>query len=586
MDIIPLFPSSQTSSSGIIIDEHWIDTTRLKSWIHFCDSNHGGTCTGFQDRGGIGDAISLLLIDMVAECLVEAPVTERYFALSYVWGKPDPNAFVLETTVENLANRLCIVQNDKVHKARQIDAMGSIYSNAYCTIIAACGEDSHSGLPGVGNGSKPRSFLQSVLDFSIIGTQCLVLPKAWSTERSSVWNTRGWTFQEKIMSRRSLVFGPGPVTWRCQRCTWREDTTGDVEGTPRPLLGESLLDTFKQDPWPNLHAWMHLVLVYNRRTLSFESDRLRAISGIEAVLRSSFPGGFCYGLPEFFFDAALLWQPNKPMKRREMALDQNMTDYLPSWSWAGWHGSIDPKTVLFGMDYLHSSPTLTIHTTFTVSQLVTWTQIDLHGNRHTLQPQHTHFRQIASSPDHPLPPGWTLHQDPTTSQTHYYTHPAAHPHKFRYPIPIASGQTSPPNLPFPPYLTFTSTRATLTISSPLPSLDLCACLSVSLHVPTSPPLWAGMLRLNTPKSSIVPEGQACELVALSLGRVENASDESGFLEEWGHVEQQKSGAFYEFYNVVWVGREEGGWIVRRAVGRVERGVWERVRGEQEEFRMR
>jgi hypothetical protein len=223
VDIIPLPPRPAGRSSGVLVDEQWIDLQRVKSWLQFCNSTHGSTCKGFSGQGNIEPVDSLLLIDVFSECLVNAPGTVRYFALSYAWGE-DPGGMVLETTLENVhahkksgylsldredlllpdtikdsmrlvknlseqylwVDRLCIVQNDLKHKAKQIDAMGSIYAHSYCTIVAAGGNDSRYGLRGVGNGSNPRSYHQQILDFA--GTQCLVLGKIWSAERSSFWN--------------------------------------------------------------------------------------------------------------------------------------------------------------------------------------------------------------------------------------------------------------------------------------------------------------------------------------------------------------------------------------------------------------
>jgi len=44
---------------------------------------------------------------------------------------------------------LCIIQDDSMDKEWQIARMGSIYSSAVFTIVAACGVDADAGLPGV-----------------------------------------------------------------------------------------------------------------------------------------------------------------------------------------------------------------------------------------------------------------------------------------------------------------------------------------------------------------------------------------------------------------------------------------------------
>lgn len=371
--------------------------------------------------------------------------------------------------------------------------------------------------------------------------------------------------------------------WRCQRFIWREDMTGDPEGASRPELDDASHEIFAPYPWPNLHQWMNSVLLYNRRNLTFESDRLSAIAGVESALRRSFPGGFCYGLPEFFFDAALLWLPNDPLKRRTGGPESSMKNYLPSWSWVGWHGFLDPKTCRFGLDYLRTDAQGEPgrRTSCTVLPLVEWHQMDLYGNRRKIRNEYAQWLRIAETSSEEVPEGWTKHES-ITGRRPWFTHPAADPATFWWPVPVRIGSIHPHALPFPPYLIFKSTRAFLTMDGLLPSLDLCRCMAVSLR--DADGHWAGMLRLNLSKSAIAPVGQRCELVAISSGYADNSVDESGYLEEWTHAERSRSSALYRFYNVLWVRREDG-WILRQALGRVEKSVWERQELEELELKM-
>ncbi|KAE8366547.1 hypothetical protein BDV27DRAFT_155823 [Aspergillus caelatus] len=65
-----------------------------------------------------------------------------------------------------------------------------------------------------------------------------------------------------------------------------------------------------------------------------------------AVIEAFLPlrGMFC-GLPLSLFDQALLWYPTSPTRRR---LANDSTPAYPSWSWAGWVGSVD-----YQLDILH-----------------------------------------------------------------------------------------------------------------------------------------------------------------------------------------------------------------------------------------
>jgi hypothetical protein len=617
-EVAELQPHKPSRSAGIIVDEKWIDLQRVRAWLNFCDDSHQNTCHGFPDQEGVRAADNLLLIDVDEERLVSAPGTAQYYTLSYVWGK-DTGEAVLETTKENIeahrkrgflslerhdlrlpetikdsmrlvkrlngrylwVDRLCIIQNSVEHKSQQIGMMGSIYAQSYCTIIAAGGNDSHYGLRGVGGGSKPRQFYQRVLQFP--GASCVLLNDSLDAERLSFWNTRGWTYQEKIMSRRALVFAKNTVTWRCQHNIWREDLTGDPEGVERPRPHMGSFDLFVPYPWPNLFQWMFVIQKYNRRNLSFESDRLAAVAGIESALSASFVGGFYYGLPRLFFDIALLWQPNSPMKRR-FGDSENIQGYLPSWSWMGWHGALRTISAFVGFDYLRTNPQDedSQQTSCITTPLVEWRVTNLTGKQERISNSYHTWRDMAALPIEKLPEGWTKHQ-PNVSDKPYFSHDRAGPATFWWPVPMDSDPTKSRPQAASPYLTFRTSRAYFTIAQRTRSLDLCQCMSVIIKDMEGN--WAGVLRLNIPKSAPVPTGQTVELVAISAGQADNLRDESWLLEEWDLNQRPRLGPLYEFYNVMHVRREDG-WISRESLGRVEKGVWERQQLEECEFKMR
>jgi hypothetical protein len=80
---------------------------------------------------------------------------------------------------------------------------------------------------------------------------------------------------------------------------------------------------------PDFKQFEELVRQYCRRKLTFQAVGLRAFHGILDVLGSKFDGGFAYGLPEMFFDVAMLWEPLPGAKRR---VDERGRGMFPSWS--------------------------------------------------------------------------------------------------------------------------------------------------------------------------------------------------------------------------------------------------------------
>jgi hypothetical protein len=89
--------------------------------------------------------------------------------------------------------------------------------------------------------------------------------------------------------------------------------------------------------WPDLNFWGGLADQFNTRNLTYESDAVDALIGATDALTRTYRPGFFYGIPEFFFDIGLLWEPNRSVQRR-MAIDNNGQNSLPSWSWIGWKG--------------------------------------------------------------------------------------------------------------------------------------------------------------------------------------------------------------------------------------------------------
>jgi hypothetical protein len=155
--------------------------------------------------------------------------------------------------------------------------------------------------------------------------------------------TRGWTFQEKLLSRRCLYFSDEYVYFQCGTiiCSdagvdlpaeWEENSTDDLN---------SLVDLTPNAPSWNFEAYSDLVRLYTQRKLSFPADILNAFSGSLAVLQEHFRCQMLSGLPAAALDLALLWFPAEPLFRREVIEeDGNTKQVFPSWSWAGWEGPV------------------------------------------------------------------------------------------------------------------------------------------------------------------------------------------------------------------------------------------------------
>jgi hypothetical protein len=84
---------------------------------------------------------------------------------------------------------LCVVQDDAESKHDQIQGMAGIYANGYVTIIAGNGWDAGHGLRGIPGVTEPRQ----LSSFSKVDIEEISQPF------SSIWYSRGWTFQEMVL---------------------------------------------------------------------------------------------------------------------------------------------------------------------------------------------------------------------------------------------------------------------------------------------------------------------------------------------------------------------------------------------------
>ena len=337
------------------------DVDLLRGWLEICKYSHGGTCT---PRGMPGTkTFCFRLIDISRRCVVQAPLHCRYFALSYVWGRvvqplltditidrftadgglsddqPDITRTLKDAMClcELLGQRylwvdtLCIKQDSNEDKSQQMENMGLVYSCAELTVVSAAGSDSNGGLPGLRTGSRAtRTYFGSLSGLQITSAYQPFAPCISTT----TWHSRGWTFQEKALSQRLLVFTEEQIFYHCNVATWSEDT---ILENPEPAIDLELNGNRKYDefakPSADLTAFETygiFVRDYAARNFTKSSDVSSAFRGIEELLvsQNNFKD-FLYGLPVPYFHQALLWSPEGHFPGRRLK-------EFPSWSWMGW----------------------------------------------------------------------------------------------------------------------------------------------------------------------------------------------------------------------------------------------------------
>ncbi|KAH9207825.1 heterokaryon incompatibility protein-domain-containing protein, partial [Leptodontidium sp. 2 PMI_412] len=238
------------TSTNPTVSSHWfcarevspqVDYKLLLDWLEFCSKHHSKSCNA--DR--LHRLESFMAIDCDSGKVVSPPSSCTYAALSYVWGAKssteqvdhDTTICTTETnqsylTLDERAPRIvqdaiivtkelglkylwidkyCINQKDQNVKSEQIGKMDLIYSSAEFTIVAAAGSDENHGLPGVNTHIRKALYGGDLGGLRRVTSQT----QLYRSIKESKWWTRGWTYQEAMLSRRRIVFTETELYFEC-----------------------------------------------------------------------------------------------------------------------------------------------------------------------------------------------------------------------------------------------------------------------------------------------------------------------------------------------------------------------------------
>jgi hypothetical protein len=365
-----------------------MDPKLLRGWLNNCESTHGSSCNqGNYSTARYRLPIDITVVDVINHCLLRTTSDVRYIALSYVWGGMTmlastkknftdlhrPGCLNLRSDIPQVVkdamylvtilgerylwvDRLSIVQ-DSPGKHDHISRMDIIYTHALFTIAAVDGVHAGAHLPGI----LPRSRLPVLHEEMLNGVQYKSEPA--SLDRvldASIYERRGWTFQERMLSRRVLYISHQQVYFQCNVSIRSESHPGEfksegfddkyswglgqriddirLRGSHEQRVLDNLLDAgqIETDHWlSDLAVYQKLAEEYSHRKLTYPTDMLHAFSGFMAIFEECTGGRFVSGIPISVLGAALLWSGHfgtsagrKSWKGKPL---------FPSWSWASWN---------------------------------------------------------------------------------------------------------------------------------------------------------------------------------------------------------------------------------------------------------
>lgn len=348
------------------------------SWINTCERDHedcrvsNAPVLPKRVVQIVSDTIGALTVHLVEP----EPLTEgRYACLNHCWGKTQ----IVRTISDNLErfkseipwnslsktfkdaiefshaigieyiwiDSLCIIQDSGKDWESEAAKMADYYANCHITLAATAAIDGNIGFfPKLPRYDEPLK-IQGVhhgQSYHLIAEIGISHP--YEVQPGSLLipefplMTRGWVYQEQILSRRYVHFCAKEIVWDCRSQTLCqcesnfENTHWDLFRTnsSRSIMRNNVKDgsiTKQRELWyDNLMSMMELEFTYL-------SDRLPAMAGVVSQFAELFNTRYLAGLWEATFIIDSCWFMDE-FSRRPKELRN-----IPSWSWASVTGGID-----------------------------------------------------------------------------------------------------------------------------------------------------------------------------------------------------------------------------------------------------
>ncbi|KAH7073779.1 heterokaryon incompatibility protein-domain-containing protein [Paraphoma chrysanthemicola] len=357
----------------------------IQQWNETCEAKHP-SCRTTSEPSTL--PTRLLVVGSSADdpklCSSSSiPSKARYIALSHTWGKKEDRIKPMPvTTKENMASRreriswdeltqtfqdavvitrklgleylwidsLCIIQDDAEDWATEASRMASVYKNAYFVISATA---SHNGDDGCLKHRSPShhlsrqdrkgSTINAYVKRQISHRSMIELPATLSTMPLF---DRAWCFQERLLGRKVIHYTEDEIMWECREQLWcecrgiesgRDFSKGVHTGNFKLALAQTLASS---DVYARYETWSTIVREYSMRDLTFQSDRLAALSGIASAMAVPSMGRYLAGLWEGCLLRMLCWSTTVHVVEKMWTRSRPQVYQAPTWSWASLDAAI------------------------------------------------------------------------------------------------------------------------------------------------------------------------------------------------------------------------------------------------------
>ena len=301
-----------------------VETTGMQA-DYIALSHFWGTSQRFLNtKSTIDEARSGISISLLPETFRDAIWLTSKLGKRYLW-----------------IDSLCIVQDDENDWLVESRQMRHIYWNSYLTVAASNARDDNDGFL---QSFKIGELIEIVLNLPSGASRRIYIQSTNARSRYVIesgelpLDSRGWTLQERLLPHRAVRYGTMSMEWACRY----------QDG---PATG------IWNDFWhlrTHLH-WRRMIEQYTRRSLTYERDKLPAISGLAEMFADTTKNKYCAGLWWEGLAEDLLWTKGSGILTKPK--DRNG----PSWSWASVDGPIDfvmtknnPMTVAYESTFIDS----------------------------------------------------------------------------------------------------------------------------------------------------------------------------------------------------------------------------------------
>jgi hypothetical protein len=373
----PLRHDSLNASSTAAVD--------VRRWLYKCCEEHD--CDKDRQKKFLPERLlecNENSVRLIERKLLDGIEDIHYVTLSYCWGQTpqhmtltsrnyqqltttgipitdleatfsDATRIVIQLGLKYLwIDALCIVQNS--HQQRDwiyhVDQMKDIYGSCFLNIAAAYADNASVGCFSKRplGATMPVSLPAPVFDgretpIPEDPSTIRIFPPQFDPLPAFNLNSRGWVFQERLLSPRTVHYDAHEVYWECHALV----ASGAVPDGPTQLEYRDFASHPERPPFGwrpdgettenlklDISHWTNLASTYSKRRLTEKCDRLVAFSAIASKISEAYNEEYVAGIFVSHLPTALMWYMYD--YESEVTMDSPIDEIsnlgiAPSWSW-------------------------------------------------------------------------------------------------------------------------------------------------------------------------------------------------------------------------------------------------------------